>query len=86
MTFGLSINHRPWSESTYLDRGLRFLLARKLTKLVEGRLRIVDGLWCRTFGQADAAVIHAQLNIYDTRTYRAVIFGGTIGAADSYAN
>lgn len=61
------------------------MLAWKLTKLVEGRLEIVDGLWCRTFGQADAAVIHAQLNIYDTRTYRAVIFGGTIGAADAYA-
>ncbi len=38
-----------------------------------------------TFGSKGSPPLSASLNIHDSRVYRSVLFGGTIGAAEAYA-
>ena len=69
-----------------LDRGLRILVHRALSSLPEGRLNIIEGNTSYSFGEATPTPLSAQINVRDSRLYRALGLGGSIGAAEAYAN
>lgn len=60
-------------------------VARALGGFTAGRLDVVDGLTRRTFGDPGTTALAARVEIHDPRTWRAVLLGGTIGAAEAYA-
>ncbi len=60
-------------------------IARALGGLTGGRLDVVDGAWRRTFGDPAGPEPAARVEIHDPRTWRALLLGGTIGAAEAYA-
>tara|TARA_B100001123_G_C15342742_1_gene1035682 strand:+ start:253 stop:1494 length:1242 start_codon:yes stop_codon:yes gene_type:complete len=68
-----------------IDRGLRAVVHRALSSLPEGRIDIIEAKKTCSFGEA-AASLSAQIKIRDSRLYRALGFGGSIGAAEAYAN
>ena len=65
--------------------GLRRPVARALRGFTGGRLDLVDGEACYTFGDPDASRLAVRVEIHDQRAWRAVLLGGTIGAAEAYA-
>ena len=68
-----------------LDRAFRIVFAGKLSHFTNGQLALCDGDWQMTFGSKGSPPLSASLNIHDSRVYRSVLFGGTIGAAEAYA-
>ena len=65
--------------------GLPWAVERVLHRFTEGRLELVDGEACRTFGARGATTLPVRVEIHDPRAWRAMLFGGTIGAAEAYA-
>ncbi len=65
-------------------RRLPWPIARALGDFTEGRLEVVDGATRYAFGEPGASPA-ARVDVHDARTWRAVLFGGTIGAAEAYA-
>ena len=51
----------------------------------DGRLELVEGKTRYTFGSTGSPQLAARVEIHDPRAWRAVLFGGTIGAAEAYA-
>ena len=70
------------SSDRLLDRASRSLLFRRLERIREGVLTVVDGEHTRTFGgEAD---LSATLRVRDRNFYRRALFGGSVGAGASY--
>ena len=61
----------------------RRALGSGLTRLRHGRLTVRDGADSRTFG--DPGVAALEIVVRDPRFYRAVAFGGAVGAGEAYA-
>jgi cyclopropane-fatty-acyl-phospholipid synthase len=57
-----------------------------LSAFPDGEVEIADGTGSRTFGAAPTSSLRARIDVRDPRTYRAVALGGTIGAAEAYAD
>ena len=60
-------------------------VARVLGSFAGGRLDVIDGASRHTFGEPGSAPLAARVEIHDRRTWRALLLGGTIGAAEAYA-
>lgn len=75
---------RP-ARASLVDRGCRNLLHRKLRALSDGEIRVVDETSSHVFGSPATSGLRACIEVRDPRTYRAVALGGTIGAAEAYA-
>ncbi len=71
-------------QQSRLDEVCRFLVHRQLTRLTHGRLCITDGTGQREFGREDGFVAEVEVN--DPRFYRALVVGGSLGAAQAYIN
>lgn len=67
-----------------VDRGFRHLVTHKLSAFADGEICVADGAGSRTFG-APVDGVRSRVDIRDPRTYRALALGGTIGAAEAYA-
>jgi cyclopropane-fatty-acyl-phospholipid synthase len=67
-----------------LDRSLRRLIWGRLEKLEIGRLVVEDGGERREFGRAGDDSLAAKIAIRDSRFYRHMVFGGSLGAAEAY--
>lgn len=65
--------------------GLPPTVERTLRDFTDGRLEIVEGEARCTFGSASDRQLAARVEIHDPRAWRAVLLGGTIGAAEAYA-
>jgi len=63
---------------------LRRLVWQRLDSLAHSRLTIEDGDQRRTFGESGADFISATVKVHDSRFYRRLIFGGSLGAAEAY--
>ena len=68
------------------DRGLRRLVHSRLAAFTAAEIQVVDGLGERAFGTAADSGLRVRLQVRDPRTYRSVALGGTIGAAEAYAD
>jgi cyclopropane-fatty-acyl-phospholipid synthase len=69
---------------TTLDRVTRRLVLQRLHSINDGSLRVREGSQVHSFGRRGA--IEASVDVLDGRFFRAVAFGGHIGAAEAYAN
>ena len=69
----------------HFRRGLPWTVARVLHRFTEGRLELVVGQACHTFGARGATTLPVRVEIHDPRAWQAVLLGGTIGAAEAYA-
>ena len=78
-----SVRHRAADKPNAIDLFARKLVFAQLERLHTGRVRIVDAEGARTFGQ-DRADLRADVDVRHNRFYRAVAFGGSIGAAEAY--
>lgn len=67
-----------------LDELCRSLVHRQLAALAQGRLSITDWRGRREHGPGGTHV--AELSVSDSRFYRALAFGGSLGAAEAYIN
>ncbi|MYD87186.1 MAG: methyltransferase domain-containing protein, partial [Acidobacteria bacterium] len=65
--------------------GLPWPVARALGSFAGGRLDVIEGASRHTFGEPGSAPLAARVEIHDRRTWRALLLGGTIGAAEAYA-
>jgi cyclopropane-fatty-acyl-phospholipid synthase len=63
---------------------LRRLVWQRLEALAHGRLAIEEEDQRRTFGESSADAISANVRVHDTRFYRRLVFGGSLGAAEAY--
>jgi len=61
---------------------LTSLLFNMLDKLAHGQLIIQEGNKTRTFGNDSSLQAHITIN--DSRAYRKILFGGSIGAGEAY--
>jgi cyclopropane-fatty-acyl-phospholipid synthase len=69
---------------TALDRLARHLLHGRLARITEGRLTIAEGAGRVSFGPGNAEAPDAELTVRDPRFYRGVLFGGHLGAVETY--
>lgn len=60
------------------------MVFRRLANLSQDRLTLVDGDGRRTFGPSVAGESPVELHVRDSRFYRSLAFGGSIGAAEAY--
>jgi len=67
-----------------LDHRLREIVFRRLANLSHGRLAVVDEDGCKTFGPSDAGESTVELHVRDSRFYRRLALGGSLGAAEGY--
>ena len=69
-----------WLEG-FAERTLRSRLAR----LAHGTFTLVDGARRDTFGQAsERCALHATVHVKDRRFYTELVFGGSVGAGESF--
>lgn len=66
------------------DRWIRRIVERRLTQLKSGRIQLLDGDRQQELGDPSENRLVARLSVNDSRFYRRVLFGGTVGAAESY--
>src|SRR4051812_14200119 len=65
----------------------RGLMLKQLSGLQHGRIVLEDAYGRREFGALTArCTLSVQLNVHDPELYTDVVFGGTIGAGESYMN
>ena len=57
---------------------------RRLANLQTGQLTVVDRNGAHEFGQLGASGPAATITVHDRRFYRAVVLGGSLGAAEAY--
>jgi len=69
----------------FLDRLARRVVSSRLDALRDAELTVVEGARRARFGTPGADV-RATVAIHDPRTWRAVLVGGTVGAAEAYAD
>jgi len=70
---------------TVLDALARRILLRRLTRLGDGRLLLVEaGSHCSDFGPAQPGAPAATMTVRDPRFYRAVVLGGHLGSVEAY--
>lgn len=69
-----------------IDRGFRHLVHRNLSSFTDGELQIADAAGSPTYGAVVTPTLRARIDVHDPRTYRAIALGGTIGAAEAYAD
>jgi cyclopropane-fatty-acyl-phospholipid synthase len=70
-----------------LTRLAKTLLLSQLTKMQNGRLRLIDGPVAQSFGTPDAtALFDVTIRVRDPRFYADAVFAGTTGAGESYMN
>lgn len=67
-----------------LERFVSNLFFSRMEKLRHGRLICIDGSQRHVFGDSAETSLVATIEIRDPRFFRDVIFGGSLGAADSY--
>lgn len=71
----------------WLDRIARRLVFGALEAMREGSIEVYDGSVCRRFGDPGAPEeLRADVAIDDARFYRALLWGGTLGAAEAYVD
>jgi len=76
---------RPASRiGRFLDERLRGLVLRRLANLSQGRLTVVDAAGRRGFGPSFAGAPTVELHVRDSRFYRHLALGGSLGAAEAY--
>jgi cyclopropane-fatty-acyl-phospholipid synthase len=81
---GKSLSLLPTRRSA-LDRLARAVILERLRRLQTGALTIVDDGEHHCFGKRHTDTqLHATLTIHDARAFRDVLFGGNIGAGESY--
>jgi cyclopropane-fatty-acyl-phospholipid synthase len=68
---------------TALDRWYRSLVMQRLASISTGQLTLTDGTGSQTHGSADSP-LRAQIWIHAPRFYRRMVWGGSLGAAESY--
>jgi cyclopropane-fatty-acyl-phospholipid synthase len=72
-------------EGRPVDRVARRLLLKRLRNLKTGWLTLVEGEERFTFGDpAGPEDLRVTVNVSDRRFYRSLVFGGSIGAGESY--
>ena len=69
------------SQSDLSGSWLTSILFTMLEKLVHGQLIIQEGSNTRTFGSDSSLRAHVTIN--DSRAYRKILFGGSIGAGEA---
>ncbi|HET7380926.1 MAG TPA: cyclopropane-fatty-acyl-phospholipid synthase family protein, partial [Gaiellales bacterium] len=69
---------------TLVDRFARNLLHGRFAGLIHGHLTIAEGAERVSFGPGDAGAPDALITVRDPRFYRAVLFGGHLGAVETY--
>lgn len=67
-----------------LDRLARAALARHLASLQGGRIHFHDDWGHWSAGPPAPSALAAHIRVHDTRFYRDVVLGGTVGASQSY--
>ena len=65
-------------------RLLRRLVHSRLRGIKIGHLTVVDGTTTKTFGVATTDIEPVDLHVHDDRFYAQLVFGGSLGAAESY--
>ncbi len=72
-------------KSSFLDDFAKSQVYKQLEKMTLGRLVIEHNGEVQCFGQSkDDAIISAQMFIHHPSAYRDILFGGSIGASESY--
>ncbi|RMF75477.1 MAG: class I SAM-dependent methyltransferase [Acidobacteria bacterium] len=66
------------------DTACRSVVLRRLEALRDARVTLREGSVARTFGSGTADAQAAELDVVDPRFWRAVVLGGSIGAAEAY--
>jgi cyclopropane-fatty-acyl-phospholipid synthase len=69
---------------TPVDRLARHLLHGRLARIAAGRLTIADDTGRVSFGPGNPGAPDAELTVRDPRFYRGVLFGGHLGAVETY--
>ena len=76
----------PNPQRNLLEACFRRLVIRRLAAMTRDRLSLHEGGDVLVFGEDRAsAEIEASIHIHDCAFFSAVAFGGSIGAAESYA-
>ncbi|MBU3071633.1 cyclopropane-fatty-acyl-phospholipid synthase family protein [Aestuariicella sp. G3-2] len=79
-SFFSSSQNAGWLESLS-----RKLVLQTFQQLQKGSLTLVEGDSSYHFGEAqDATSLHAHVRVHNPSVYRELLFGGSIGAAESY--
>jgi cyclopropane-fatty-acyl-phospholipid synthase len=68
----------------FQDRLARRMIWRRLEKLENGRLVVEDSRERRTFGRSDDVSLAAAVVVRDSRFYRHLVFGGSLGSAEAF--
>ena len=68
----------------FLDDRLQRMVFRRLDNLSRGALALVDGEARRTFGRSVDGEPAVELRVRDSRFYRHLALGGSLGAAEAY--
>jgi cyclopropane-fatty-acyl-phospholipid synthase len=75
----------PLPQLPFLTKVLRQLVLQRLHRLRYGTLTLIDGDESFVFGAAtDQCALSATLSVHDARFYTSLVFGGSIGAGESY--
>ncbi len=76
------------SHTPFLDwrtRIARRLVIRQMERLQYGKITLIDAWGTHSFGQLSARCqLHVTLHVHDAALYRSLVFGGSIGVAESY--
>lgn len=82
-----STDRTPRQAATPLTRLCRRLLLSKLAGLQHGQLHVADEHGEQVFGQLDErCALSARIQVLSPRFYPSAVFGGTVGAGESYIN
>ena len=73
----------PTSKPARLDRFARAGVLRRLSRIEDGRLQVIDGEQHFDFGDPHADVA-ARIKVTDSRFYSDVAFGGAVGGGEAY--
>lgn len=73
-----------WQGAAPVRRAARSLVRRKLSGLRDGRLVVREGETTTLFGTPAPDGLEARVTIVDPRFYSRLLFGGTVGAGESY--
>ena len=88
MTGGRASNSPPKKSTSLVGRFCDDLLRRtvfaRLDHLSRGALAVVDGDPRRTFGRPVEGAPAVELHVRDSRFYRSLALGGSLGAAEAY--
>ena len=80
----LGLSRSQLGPAGWLDSCCRERFAGRFSKLHSGTIAFQDGAGDYVLGSQDATELSAEVQVYNSRFYRQTLFGGTIGAAESY--